>query len=461
MTQTSSTPAFDEFNPDHIPYQRQVIRLIRKEFDFSLGTLEILLSGAVGSAKSTLAAHVGLLHVLTYPGSRLLLARRAMPDLKDTIFQKFLEHMEGTEGLKENGNYWVNQTRASIQFSNGSQILSRSWSDKKYKKMRSLELSACVFEELTENEGDDVQVYNEIKMRVGRLPHVPENFILCCTNPDSPASYWYNYYFANHVPTRRVFYSRTRDNIFLPLSYVEQLEKDFDPKMARRMLEGEWIEITKEVVYYAYSTENRSEKEYEINRRLPVWVSFDWNIGQGKPLSCVLFQYDPEKDFFHVFDEVVVHGMRTAESCDELAHRGLLDYNVRYILSGDATGRARDTRSNMSDYDILKKFFANYETKKKRPIRWELQVGRSNPPIRKRHNLVNGYCKNAKGQIRLMVYKKAEMTDKGLRLTQLKKGGNYIEDDSKEWQHITTALGYGMVNAVKARTVKPQGTVRL
>jgi hypothetical protein len=462
MTLTSgSTPSFDEFNPDVIPYQREVIRLIRTGYDYNQGTLEILLSGAVGSAKSTLAAHVAVLHVLSYPRSRFLLGRRAMPDLRDTIFAKVLEHLEGTQGLDEGKHYWVNQTRASITFRNGSQIISRSWSDKKYKKMRSLELSGAIIEELTENDGDDTQVYDEIKMRIGRLPHVKENLLICCSNPGSPSSHWYTLFIASRTPSRRVYYSVTEDNPFLPRSYVESLKRDLDPKLARRMLHGEWIEITQEVVYYAYGDHNEPSEPYEINHKLPIWITWDFNIGEGKPLSAALFQYDDRKDTFHFFDEVVVHGMRTGESCDELAESGHLDLPCRYFLTGDAAGRARDTRSRVSDYDIIQKFFAGYRTKKGQPIDFQMRQPRSNPPVRTRHNVVNAHCQNSKGQVRLLVYPAAKMTRKGLRLTQLKKGGHLVEDDSKDFQHISTALGYGIMTVVRGRDRKPQRTIQL
>lgn len=219
MTQASksSTPSFSEFQPV-IPYQREVIRLV-KSFDYSQGILEILLSGSVGSAKSIIAAHLAVMHCLTYPRARLMLGRKALPDLKDTIFQKILEHLEGTvmangKPLKEGVHYKPIHNIAMIKFINGSQIISRSWSDNKFKKLRSLELSAAIFEELTENEIEHKPAYTETTMRVGRLPHVKENWIINCTNPDAPGHWVYEHFIAKKDPTRKVFYSVTKDNPF-------------------------------------------------------------------------------------------------------------------------------------------------------------------------------------------------------------------------------------------------------
>jgi len=47
--------------------------------------------------------------------------------------------------------------------------------------------------------------------------------------------------------------------------------------------------------------------------------------------------------------------------------------------------------------------------------------------------------------VRLFIYKKCKVAHEGMRLTSLKKGADYIEDDSKEYQHVTTAIGYRVV----------------
>lgn len=409
------------------------------------------------SAKSILMAHIAVRHCIENVGARVLLGRKALPDLKDTIYLKILEHMEGTLG--EGKDFEAVTNIGKIRFRNGSEIISRSWSDKKYKKLRSLELSMAIIEELTENNEEDKQAYDEIKMRVGRLPHLDAGpLVICATNPDSPAHWAYKYFIASDVRTRHVYYSVTTDNPFLPSQYIEQLKRDMDPKQALRMIEGKWIHIEEESVYHCYDKEkNFVPFDYSIDLKHQINISFDFNIGEGKPLSCVLFQFI--NDIMHIFDEVVVEGMRTNDVMDELDSRGLLNYKVpEYIINGDATGKHKDTRSIHSDYDIIKKFLSNYRNKDGNNIKFEIRTPKSNPPIRKRHNLVNSYCENTLGERRLYVYKNAKTADEGLRLTALKKGGQYIEDDSKPYQHITTAIGYGLHSEVLRRRQSEQTT---
>jgi hypothetical protein len=81
--------------------------------------------------------------------------------------------------------------------------------------------------------------------------------------------------------------------------------------------------------------------------------------------------------------------------------------------------------------------------------------------VRQRHNWVNAYCLNSLGERRLYVYKDAPMAHKGLRLVELRKGADIVEDDSKDYQHISTAIGY-TIHAVRTfGNQQPQRTVRL
>ena len=459
---SSSTPGFTEFDPSHIPMQDAVIDDLYCNFDYGLGVHELMLSGSVGSSKSLLMAHLVIRHCLENPGARALIGRENMPDLRDTLFTKIWEHLLD-ENLIENEHYKIDFRSCRVEFFNGSEIIGKSWGDGNYMKVRSLELSMACIEELTENEDQDI--YNEIKMRVGRLPHIKNNVIICATNPAGPMHWAFQYFIEPNQrekhPTRHVYYSITDQNPFLPKWYIEQLKQDLDPRLARRMLYGEWIEIDQESIYHQYKTDrNFKNVDYEIDHRLPIMLCFDFNIGHGKPMSCAVGQYHPHDQTFHFFDEVIIHGARTADIMDELEHRGHLSHNTMYEIYGDSTGDARSTRSLLSDYDIIKDFISRTKNKNGYFNKYVLFVPKMNPPVRKRHNDVNAACYNELGKVSFFVYKKCKMLDKGMRLTALKKGANYVENDEFEYQHVTTAVGYCVVyrknlnNTVRASVQK-------
>jgi hypothetical protein len=409
------------------------------------------------SAKSILAAHLGIGHCLQYSRARLVIARRAMPDLRDTIYTKICEHLEGatladgTE-LKEGKHYFLRDTTCSVTFWNKSEIIAKSWADGNYKKVGSIEASAAIVEELTENDEGDEMALRFLRMRVGRLPHVPRSWIVYCTNPDGTRHFAYDYFDigkrmagqkANLPKTRHVYFSSTKDNKFLAPWYIKQLEADLDPKLALRMIHGLWVDIESDKVYHSYGEHNYRDYDYVIDPFLPVNLCHDFNIGAGKPMSMCLSQYDEKKDEFHFFADVVVDGADTEKIMEEIAARGHLDYDVpEYMIYGDQTGEARHPAAKKSNYDIIVSFLANYRSKTGHRVEFSRHLPKANPPIRERHNIVNGYCKNALGKTRLYVYRGAKVLDKGMRLTELKKGGQYIEDDSKPYQHVTTALGY-------------------
>jgi hypothetical protein len=434
-----STPIFSEFNPTIIPFQAAVINAIDFELDFSLGTHEVLLSGSVGSSKTILASHIIVKHALKYANARIGIGRKSLVDLKATIFRAICEHLYD-EKVKGYVVKTLDNT-AQIHFTNGSVIEAISWSDKKFQKFRSRVYSLFVFEEAVENEGDYAQVFVECRQRLGRVPHIPESLLIYCTNPSDPTHPLYKYFFEENSPTRHVFRSLTEQNPFLPKTYIEQLKRDLPPKEARRQIYGEWVSIDRERLYYAYDTEvNFKKEDYVINPHLPVSISFDFNIGHGKPMSAILSQYDRTKDTFHFFDEAVIHGSRTEDILEEFAARGIFDMPY-------ATGGSRTTNSKWSNYDLIDQFLKLYKSKTNPQLKvnHRLLIPSSNPPIRERHNILNAYCKNARGDVRFFVYKKCKFAHEGMKLTSLKKGADYIEDDSKEYQHVTTSIGYRVV----------------
>lgn len=410
-----------------------------KSHDYSSGLFEFLLSGSVGSSKSLALTHLICDHVLSFPNANIGVGRLALPRLKGTLCEKIREHLYGT-GI----SYKYDESKGSFKFPNGSKITPFSWNDKRYEKFRSYELSAMVFEELSENHDEHKKAYTEAVARVGRLPHVPESWVGSASNPDSPSHWVYKYFMETKRENRKVYYSKTTDNPFLPDWYMNSLLEIYDKKMAMRMIEGRWIEITDEVVYYTYDKEfNYRDESYEVDERYPVYICYDFNIAEGKPLSVAFHQCID--GIYHVFNEVVVHGQRTGDSLVEAKNKGLLDFNTRYIVHGDANGFNRNTVAVDTDYSIIEDFLEDQR------LDYEMDIAKSNPKIRDRHNLVNGRICNAKGTRRLFVYKDAPTADEGFRLTSLKKGAQYLENDSPEYQHITTAIGYSLCEIETSR----------
>lgn len=460
---------FKTFNPLIIPYQYNVIYDIKNHFDYSNGPHYVLLSGSIGSAKSVLMAWLAIQHCTEFSGARCLLGRKSLVDLTDTIFQEILDMLEGA--LVEDVDYWVNFTRKSIRFKNGSEIISRSWHDKKYKKFRSLKLSMIIIEELTENDSKDWKFFNECIGRLGRAKDknnrtIPENIFISATNPDDPSHPAYEFFIKDSVKKGNyavktdeegiknihTYYSLTSDNPFLPSWYHASLKKKYDAKLIRRMLFGEWLYISTDVIYYNYEPQKHLIDEYKINKTLPITISFDFNISKGKPMSscCYVFNKKATNKVgdkrFTFFDEVAVDGARTLDALEEWANKGIFDlpHNPTIIIHGDASGRAGSSKSRVSDYEQIEDFLANYCRKDGDKLDYIIDVPLTNPSLRDSHNIVNGQLENSEGEVAVAVTRNCKYVDKGFLNTRLKENAGYLEDQSTEGQDMSSAFRYGI-----------------
>ena len=415
-------------------FQIEVLRLLNS-YDYSLNTPEILLSGSVASAKSILLAHISIVHCLTWPGACIAIGRRALPDLKKTLFLEIIEHLT----YLDPSLYKPRMHTGDIEFANGARIISATWGDGRFEKFRSYRLSGVIIEELTENDDEFERGFKILKARVRRIPHVKQNFILAASNPGEPDCFWYDYFIegSKRFPSRYVFYSNTRDNPYIDPVYYDQLLQDYSFLEAERYLRGKWISLQGKGIYHAYREENNFiDRAYEVDYRRPVHITFDFNIADGKPQSAAMFQLID--GVFHFFQESVIDRANWClDNLTEFEANGLLTDVRSVIIHGDASGRARSPNSLRSAYNLIEGWLGE------RRIPYSIDVPKANPPLVERWTTVNAMCQNAKGEIRIFVYKPCKVLNQGMKLAR-KKEGSALEDDSLRYQHITTALGYAV-----------------
>lgn len=442
-----AVPTFQQFDPREIEWQGDATEFY-ENFDYSKGILELVFSGSIGSAKSCEGAHLTIRHLLENDGARCLVVRRVLKDLKRTIWDVLLRHIDDIKHVIKS----YNKSEMKIIFNNGSELIADSYDKGDLEKFRSLELSMALIEEGSECNED---VYKAIKMRVGRAAGVSQNLILLMTNPDEPDHFIYEKLITNKSPRVKVFYSLTEQNKFLPKWYIENLREDLSQLEADRMLRGMWISIQGEKPYYAYDEKhNYIDQNYKWNEKLPLCLCFDFNIGSGKPFSAAAAQIH-DGETYHIGKDFVIHGFRTADMIENILDSGLCDLDFPEILIyGDAAGAYRDTRGENSDYDILMTHLSNYVKPNGKHLNVKLKVSKSNPRIRVRQNKVNGRLCNDLGKRNLFVYKDCKMVPKGFKLTKIVKGANYIECDKDEWQHVISAIGYLVCQSQKQKVTK-------
>ena len=432
--ESKELPSLSEYDPFQLPWTAEAIVDVFKKYDYSLGIHEVLCSGTVGSGKSLFGTHVALVNVVQDPNARCLLGRISLPDAKATIAETMHDHIEGD--FVEGEDYEFNKVKQKWTFQNGAQIFVKSWHNKRFKSFRSLKLSIAVIEEATENDGDYWEIYDTVYSRLGRAK-AQRNIMISLTNPDSPAHPLYKKMIlgSEKDPLKHVYYSDARDNPFLEDWYIPNLMKNLSPIEIARLIEGKWVEDPKGGIYYNYSrARNFRDEDYIFNLNYPIDLMHDFNIGHGKPMSMAIGQ--KIGGVFHIARTILVEGADTHDIMNELVGTGILKKRTVFRVFGDASGKSNDTRSKTNDYEIIETVL------KRERVHYSMEVPRSNPPVRRRHNRINAKCCNYEQKVQLYLYKDAEDADEGFRLTKLKKGGQYLEDDTLKQQHVTTAIGY-------------------
>jgi PBSX family phage terminase large subunit len=467
--QIKNSLTLDDFSPINVPFQHRVVYDVKKKFDYSKGAHTVLLSGAYGSGKSVLAAHLIILHCLENSGAVVGIGRISFRSVRESILREVLDHIP--KNFVEGIHYTFNRSFGQIKFFNGSTVTCYFWSDKRWTRFRGLYFSMFVIDEASENETNNI--YMAVLSRI-RMKSVKEKLFILITNPDEP-EHWINtdiilkagYVNAqktNYEDRQELFHiykSITSQNKNLPDDYYPNLLKTMSAREVERYLNGEWISMKGTGAYSSYSHENLLPNNRDVNLNYPLIIACDFNM-TDKPMSWCLMQYIEHEDTFVAIDEMVAQNTNTEQGLAEIERRGWLSYDTTYKIIGDVNGWA-STRGGIlgSDYAIMDDFFKRYK-QQKRDIQVRIDTPRSsNPSVEQRVNLTNAYCKNAHGQIRILVSQRCTVLNKGFKLTKWKKDIQVL-DDRNTWQHIVEAFSYAIYyyhRDVNRKLLKGRGNI--
>lgn len=229
----------------------------------------------------------------------------------------------------------------------------------------------------------------------------------------------------------------TFENVYIPKEAIDELEGLYDPKFARQELHGE-IVVFEGAVYYTFSRkENAGDYAFEVaqyKHDMPIWLCCDFNVD---PMAWVItqpgFNKDGLKSVFAI-DEIYLRNSNTIEACHEFKER-YPDHVSGLVLYGDATGRARHTTSNVTNWKIIENEL--------RPYGITNRVPTSNPAERDRVNAVNGLICNSKGNRRAFLNpQKCKHTIRDLEQVPYKNGSTQIDKSNLMLTHASDGFGY-------------------
>ena len=200
-------------------------------------------------------------------------------------------------------------------------------------------------------------------------------------------------------------------------------------------------------IYEDYSKANHTTATIEPHEQLH-W-SHDQNF---TPLSSCISVIRNEKDLY-LLDEIVLTSAVSRQSALEFVDKFKDHQNKHVFVYGDPAGRAGEKHGHASDYDEIEKVLRENGWKYTR------RVAKKHPAIKDRQNAVRAKTLNAAGEISLYVnIETAKWCHEGLSTVQLQKGSTFQEDQTNQYQHITTAIGYQVswLWPIGKAAIKPQ-----
>lgn len=186
-------------------------------------------------------------------------------------------------------------------------------------------------------------------------------------------------------------------------------------------------------IYEDYGSHNYTTETIQPHEQL-CWMH-DQNF---TPLSSAIGVRRGEKGKdLYLLDEIVLISAVSRQSALEFVERYKDHKNKTVMIYGDPAGKAGEKHGHKSDYNDIEDVLLAHGWK------FQRRVKKAHPAIKDRQNAVRAKVLTADGQVSLYVNpKKAEYCHKGLSTVQLQKGSTFQEDQTNEYQHITTAIGY-------------------
>lgn len=228
----------------------------------------------------------------------------------------------------------------------------------------------------------------------------------------------------------------TYANIYLSKEGIDQLADNYDTKFAQQELMGEFV-IFQGAVYYCFDrSKNAGDLAFKVAQyddTEPLVLCCDFNVDPMAWVVCQVRNNYGLKEIV-VIDEIYLRNSNTIMACEEFKRR-YPNHTAGVRLYGDATGRARHSSSNVTNWKIIEDELMLYGVTSYVPSK--------NPSEKDRINAVNGMICNSKGIRRVQVNPKCKRLIGDLEQVGYKDGKAEIDKGkSKDLTHISDAFGY-------------------
>lgn len=305
-----------------------------ENFLFDWSTKFQFLVGGYGSSKSY---HVALKLILKLLSEKrtALVVREVYDTHRDSTYS-LLEEIVIDLGLEHKVKCMVSPMQ--IRFPNGSKIIFKGMD--KPQKLKSINnISIVWLEECSEIK------YAGFKELLGRLRHPTLKLhMILSTNPVSKENWTYKHFFKDEMNNRLILddedlykkrtiimkdtyyhHSTADDNLFLPESYIEQLDEmeTYDPDLYRIARKGRFG-VNGVLVLPQFEVQPHEEIIKEINSISKPIYKNGMDFGFVESYNAVLrMVVDHEKKWLYIFWEYYKRGLTDPELADDLEKAGL------------------------------------------------------------------------------------------------------------------------------------------
>ena len=211
-----------------------------------LVTNEVLFGGGAGGGKSKLGCDWLIEMCGLYPGTRWLMGRAELEQLKKTTLVTFFESCDKL-GLKANKDFIYNAQDKLITFvQGGSQILlydlAHYPSDPNYDRLGSLEITGGFVDEVGQISFKCWEtVRSRIRYKLDKYGLIPKLLGSCNPVKSWPYGEFYRPFIENRLPSHRQFIrALVTDNPFISPHYIASLRSMKDKAQKERLLFGNW-----------------------------------------------------------------------------------------------------------------------------------------------------------------------------------------------------------------------------
>ena len=230
-------------------------------------------------------------------------------------------------------------------------------------------------------------------------------------------------------PNFKVFHWKSAE--ILPPDVMDAMKRAMSAKQFKQEFEASF-ETAGGRIYEDYGKHNLTDATIQPHEQL-MWMH-DQNF---TPLSSAIGVRRNENKDLYLLDEIVLTSAVSRQAAIEFVEKYKDHANKHVLIYGDPAGKAGEKHGHASDYTDIEGVL------KEHGWRYTRKVKPAHPAIKDRQNAVRAKILTASGDTSLYVNQNtASWCHKGLATVQLKDGSTFQEDQTNQYQHITTAIGY-------------------